>query len=115
MVQAVTYLIQRFFYRIWMFFVHWYVGGYIAIGGRFLNILEYLDQTIALRITLRYFWQPLYRDYSVIGYMIGIPARTVRTLAGVVAYGAVLAVGIAAYLAWAAIPIYLLRKIVFND
>lgn len=111
MVQAVAYLIQRFFYRIWQFLSHWYVGGYFAIGGKFLNILEYLDQTIALRITLKYFWQPLYRDYSFIGYMIGIPARAARTLAGFVAYGVVLAVGIATYLAWAAIPLYFLFSI----
>lgn len=111
MALAVVYLIQRFFYRIWQFLSHWYVGGYFVIGGKFLNILEYLDQTIALRITLKYFWQPLYRDYSFIGYMIGIPARAARTLAGFVAYGAVLAVGIATYLAWATIPLYLVFSI----
>lgn len=114
MIQAVVYLIQRFLYRIWQFIAHWYVGGYFAIGGRFLNMLEYLDQTIALRITLHYFWQPLYRDYSFIGYMIGIPARTVRTLVGFVAYGAVIAVGLGAYLAWAAIPVYFLRLVIYG-
>ena len=114
MIQAVIYLIQRFFYRIWRFLVNWYVGGYFSIGGKFLNILEYLDQTLALRITLRYFFQPLYRDYSFIGYMIGIPVRTVRTLVGLVAYGAVIAVGVAAYCAWAAIPLYFLRTVIYG-
>ncbi len=109
MVQAVIYLIQRFFYRIWEFLTHWYVGGYFAIGGKFLNILEYLDQTLALRITLRYFFQPLYRDYSFIGYLIGIPVRAVRTFIGLIAYGAVIAAGVAVYLAWAAVPLYFLK------
>ncbi|MBI3114808.1 MAG: hypothetical protein HYZ07_02505 [Candidatus Harrisonbacteria bacterium] len=114
MIAALAYIGERFFYRIWRFLVHWYAGGFFAIGGQTTNMLEYLDRTLALRITLRYFFQPLYRDYSFIGYLIGIPSRTVRALAGVVAYGAVFAVAVAAYAGWAAIPLYLLRKVIFN-
>lgn len=108
MAYALVYAGQRFFYRIWQFLAHWYAHGFLIVGGRTISALEYFDQIVALRITLRFFWQPLYRDYSVIGYFIGIPARAGRVFIGVVTYAIVFAIAAGVYLAWAAIPLYLL-------
>lgn len=112
MATAVLYLSQSFIFRIWQFFVHWYGHGYLNIGGAALNTLEQMDKTLALRITLRYFGQPLYKDYTYLGYALGLVFRSLRILIGVVVYAVVVAVFAAIYLSWAAVPVYLVLKMV---
>lgn len=101
---ALGYLIHRFFYRIADFFSHWYVGGSRVIAHRFISTLEELDRTLAVRVTLRYFFQPLYKDYSVIGRILGVVFRTARILIGGVAYLAIALLFLAFYLLWIAAP-----------
>lgn len=107
---SLVYLVHRFFYRIYDFLRHWYVGGFLAIARRTLAILERLDRTFALRITLRYFLKPLYQDYSILGYVLGFFFRTGRLLAGGVVYLAVVAIAAAVYLFWAGLPFYIVAK-----
>ena len=44
------------------------------------------DQSFAVAITLRHFFEPLYKDYSVIGRIFGIVFRTFRVVIGGVLY-----------------------------
>src|SRR3989344_4716217 len=69
---APLYLLNRLFFRISDFFHHWYIDGSRAILHRCTSVFESLDQTFALRITLRYFWKPLYGDYSIVGRIFGV-------------------------------------------
>ncbi len=101
---ALGYLVQRFFYRFLDFFHHWYVDGSRAIGHRFIGTLESLDRTIALRVTVRYLFQPLYRDYTVIGRILGFIFRVLRILIGLVLYCVVAAVYAAFYVGWLVLP-----------
>jgi hypothetical protein len=105
---APIYLIQRFFYRIADFFHHWYVDGSRAIGNQFMVTLQATDQTFAIKITLRHFFEPLYKDYSIIGRILGIIFRIGRIIIGGVVY-LVIAVAFAiVYVAWLAIPVAIL-------
>lgn len=109
---APIYLIQRFFYRIGDFFHHWYVDGSRAIGNQFMLTLTATDQVFAMSITARHFFEPLYKDYSVIGRILGVVLRTGRLLLGGVTY---LLVGVAffvAYVIWLAIPAALLWYVI---
>lgn len=105
---APIYLIQRFFYRIADFFHHWYVDGSRAIGNQFITTLQATDQTFAIKITLRYFFQPLYKDYSVIGRIMGVVGRTGRIIIGGVVYLLTAITFAVVYVVWLAIPVAIL-------
>jgi hypothetical protein len=105
---APVYLIERFFYRIFEFFHHWYVDGSRAIARRFMTALTSADRALALKITLRHFFEPLYKDYSAIGRILGVIFRTGRILIGAIVYLFLLAVFLLIYLIWIAIPFLIL-------
>lgn len=66
------------------------------------------DQSLALKITLRHFFEPLYKDYSAIGRILGVIFRTGRILIGLAAYIFVTAFFLLVYLIWIAIPFAIL-------
>lgn len=109
---APVYLVQRFFYRIGAFFYHWYVGGSRAIGNKFMLTIEAIDQSFAVKITLQHFFEPLYKDYSVVGRVVGVVFRTGRILLGAVVYLFVAAIFTVIYIIWLAIPPAILWYIV---
>ena len=70
--------------------------------------LEAADQTFAIRITLRHFFEPLYKDYSIIGRILGVIFRTGRVIVGGVVYLLITIMFAVVYLVWLAIPAALL-------
>ena len=44
------------------------------------------DQSFAVAITLRHFFEPLYKDYSIVGRVLGIVFRSARVVIGGVCY-----------------------------
>ncbi|HVO28374.1 MAG TPA: hypothetical protein VMT81_00090 [Candidatus Paceibacterota bacterium] len=109
---APVYLVQRFLYRIGDFFHHWYVHGSRAIGNQLMVTLEAADQTFAVKITLRHFFEPLYKDYSIIGRILGVVFRTGRVIIGGAVYLVIAICFAAAYLVWLAIPAAILWYVV---
>lgn len=105
---ALTYLVGRFFYRFGDFFHHWYVDGSRAFGRKFISTLSELDKTFALRITFRYLFQPLYKDYSVVGRIMGFIFRSARIFIGSAIYLFVAVIFLAVYLAWLLAPAIIL-------
>jgi len=105
---ALVYLVQRFFYRLFDFFHHWYVDGSRSSFHYFLSVLEVVDRTLAVRITLRHFFEPLYRDYTIIGRILGVIFRSGRLLVGGVIYGLLTIIFLAIYLAWLLIPLFVI-------
>ena len=101
---APAFLLQRFWYRFCDFFHHWYVDGSRAIGHRFIAALEDIHRTLAVRITVRHFFQPLYRDYTFVGRLLGIFFRTCRIVIGVAVYLLIIVLFALFYLAWLATP-----------
>ena len=79
---SIVYLAHRLLYRFLDFFHHWYVDGSRAFGRRFMTTLTTADRSLAVAITLRHFWEPLYKDYSIIGRILGIVFRSVRVVIG---------------------------------
>ncbi len=109
-----VYLLQRAGWRIWQFIWHWYVDAFIRGFRWHVNFLEGLDRFFALRITLRYFFQPLYQDYTFVGRILGIILRSIRITGAVLTYTIVALVSIALYIGWAAVPLYIIYRIILN-
>ena|SRR3989344_3180506 len=114
MVEAIAYSIQRLFFRVYEFFVHWYGHGFIKAVDRTLSVFHMLDRTLALRVTLKHFWQPLYQDYTTLGYILGFVFRTIRVVIGVAVYGCVAVLALSLYILWAAVPAYLIYRVIFS-
>jgi hypothetical protein len=108
MSNALIYLFVRFFYSIWGFIRHWYVDGFWAVAGKTLTILESFDRGLALRITLKNFFKPLYQDYTIPGFIFGLFFRTTRTVIALGAYFIVAVLAILVYVLWALLPFYIL-------
>jgi hypothetical protein len=101
---ALTYLFYRLFYRIYDFFHHWYIDGSRTLGHEFMSTLSAVDRTIALKITIRYFFEPLYKDYSIVGRVLGVIFRSGRIIIGLIIYPIIAAIFVLVYLAWIAFP-----------
>lgn len=97
---ALVYLVGRFFYRLVDFFHHWYADASRRFAYTFIAFLEYLDQTFAVKITLKHFFHPLYKDYSVIGRVLGVIFRSGRIVIGAGVYLFWTAIFAAAYIVW---------------
>lgn len=111
MILALSYLTQRFFYRLIEFLRHWYVKSVRIYSHFVLNQLERLDYRLAWKITLKNLFQPLYKDYSVIGYILGFLFRSFRLLFASFIYAAIFSVAAVFYLLWLSVPIFLVYKI----
>src|SRR3989344_5038536 len=110
---AVLYLVRHFFFHIAEFFRHWYANTFRIIGHWLMNNLEWLDQTLALRVTLRHLFDPLYGDYTITGRIIGPMFRVVRILIALILYPVLMSIAIAAYVVWAFIPLFLFINILY--
>jgi hypothetical protein len=83
---APIYIIQNFFRRIFDFLIHWYRDGLRKILRVFIGTLEKLDESLAIRVTVVHFFEPLYKDYSLIGRILGIIFRSARIVVGAIVY-----------------------------
>ena len=111
---APVYLVQRLLYRAVDFFHHWYVDGSRAIAHKFINTLETADQSFAVKITLRHFFEPLYGDYSPVGRVVGTIFRTGRVIIGGVFYLLITIFFALVYLVWIFIPAVILLYVVMR-
>lgn len=109
---SVVYLARRLLYRFLDFFHHWYIDGSRVIGRRFMATLTTADQSFAVVITLRHFFEPLYKDYSVVGRIMGIVFRSIRIVIGGVCYFVLALVFAVVYSIWLAIPAVILFYVI---
>ena len=72
------------------------------------------DRSFAVAITLRHFFEPLYKDYSIIGRILGIVFRSARVAIGAMFYLILALVFVVAYLIWLAIPAVIISLIIFH-
>ncbi len=104
---ALVYIAHRFIYRVFDFFHHWYVDGSRSFLTRFLTVFAGLEQSFAVRATFAHFFEPLYKDYSAVGRILGIPFRAGRVLLAGAFYVLFAIAFAAAYVLWLATPLLL--------
>ena len=112
MVAVISHLGRQLAYRVLEFLIHWYPDSFRFAGGKFMDLLKDWDKTLALRITVRHWLQPLYQDRTFIGYILGPIFRTGRIVVALAVY--LLAAGLAAllYAIWLIIPPFVIYKII---
>lgn len=108
---TVVYLFQRFLYRVFEFLRHWYLKSFFIYSHAVINFLERLDKIFALKVTLRHIFQPLYKDYSIIGYVLGFIFRTGRIIGASFIYAVLIALAILIYVIWLLAPVYIIYQI----
>lgn len=101
---SLVYILNRFFFRLGDFFHHWYVDGARYLFHYFFVSLEKIDRRLAFRVTLAHIFEPLYKDYTIIGHIVGFIFRFVRVLIGLVFYAGFAAIFLAVYLFWLILP-----------
>ena len=82
-----------------------------------MDILKRLDRFFALKITIRYWLQPLFQDRTFIGYILGPIFRTGRIATALMVYLVVIIIVAPVYAIWLLIPPYIVYKIltgIFN-
>lgn len=114
MLGAFVFLGGRFFYRIFEFLRHWYVKSARVYSNFVIERLERLDRYLAWRITFKNLFQPLYKDYSVVGYVLGFLFRSIRLVFGGFVYLIFFFVAILLYIIWLLTPPYLVWRIITN-
>jgi hypothetical protein len=82
------------------------VGGFKIISHWAVSLLELLDKTFALRVTLRHIFEPLYQDRTVLGYVLGFTLRTCRIVLAAIIYAVVIVGFTVLYLSWALFLVY---------
>src|SRR3989344_5656628 len=105
---AIIYLLHRFVFRLGDVFHHWYAGGSRNFALAFVAALENLDRQFAVRITLKFLFQPLYKDYSPVGRVLGVIFRSGRIATGILMYVLCAIVFLLVYLLWLLIPPFLI-------
>ena len=105
---APVYLAKRAAFRLYEFFHHWYGDASRFMGHAFISSLERMDKTFAVRITLRYFFEPLYKDYTVVGRILGVIFRSIRIILGTAVYLVATLLFVAVYAIWLALPLAVL-------
>lgn len=105
---ALRYVGSRAGYRIAEFFRHWYIKSAKIYFNFVLDRLARLDYFFAWHITARNLFQPLYRDYSIVGYALGFIFRVMRLGVASAIYLALFTVALGGYGVWLIFPPLLL-------
>ncbi|OGM93336.1 hypothetical protein A2333_02205 [Candidatus Wolfebacteria bacterium RIFOXYB2_FULL_49_7] len=105
------YLFDRFIYRMANFLRHWYVDSFTSYSRFIIARLEHMDRTIALKVTWRNLFQPLYQERNIFGYVLGFLFRSTRLIGGGITYAIVIVSASVIYLAWAGVLPYILLRI----
>lgn len=109
---VIFYLANRLYFRIRMFLKHWYKDGSKNFFHALVNFLEHLDRFFAIEITFKHIFEPLYQDRSFIGHIMGFLFRTARIILAAIVYSTVVLVFAVLYLAWLAVPLFIVFKII---
>ena len=108
---AIGYLLFHAYSHFITFLRHSYVKSARMYMNFILNKLAALDTFFALRITITHLFEPLYGDYSFLGYVLGFFFRVMRCVVGGIVYSVILVCALFGYLLWVLAPLYALARI----
>ena len=109
---APIYIVYRLFYVIGLFLRHWYIDSFYVSAKYARSLFLRMDRVIAARVTLINFFQPLYQDYTILGYIYGFIFRSLRLLIGATIYIILGALAILLFGTWLLIPVILGAKLI---
>lgn len=71
-----SYIVKAFLRSFFSFFSDWYLVAPVIYWQKVLWFFHDLDKSVALKEMARHWLSPLYQDYNLAGYLIGILIRT---------------------------------------
>ncbi len=110
---VVGYLLGHLFFHITLFVRHWYVKSWHIYWDAVMNRAEAFDRVLAWRITLHHLFEPLYKDYSFLGYVVGFLFRFLRLVCAFIIYSLFFGCAAIGYCVWLVVPLYALFRIIF--
>ncbi|MFA7201407.1 MAG: hypothetical protein WC099_00140 [Candidatus Paceibacterota bacterium] len=113
--QVVIYLSKTFVFRVGVFFRHWYVDGFFAFYGVWMRFLRMCERKLAIRINVRFLFQPLYQERNIVGYVLGFLYRFIKILFGGILYVGTGIVTFGIYIVWALFPAILIYRGIFGS
>lgn len=101
------------------FFIDWFYIYPKKIVRSLINFFKDFDRSLGLEAMVRNWFNPLYQDYTIWGYIIGITIRTIYIfVAGVLFFITYLIFSIFVIILWYLIPILIfiliLKNIIFG-
>ncbi|MEK7542747.1 MAG: hypothetical protein AAB503_00365 [Patescibacteria group bacterium] len=111
---AISYIANRFIYRIIEFFRHWYIKSVRIYLNFVINIFQAVDRYFAWKVTLHFIFHPLYGDYTIIGYALGFIFRILRLIVALIIYAVMFFIAVILYAIWVIIPPYLILRPFIN-
>ncbi|HPW34588.1 MAG TPA: hypothetical protein PK367_02405 [Candidatus Paceibacterota bacterium] len=106
------HIIKNLFFHIFLFFKHWYWNSGQLIYGWTLQTIRNMERRLALRINMRFMFQPLYQEYNIYGYILGFMFRAFRIITGGISYILIIIFASITYLVWVLIPIFIVYRII---
>ena len=85
--------------------------SFILYTDKVTEYFHRLDRTFAWKITFQNLFQPLYKDYTIVGYILGFTFRVTRLVVASVVYGVLFVVSVGIYLVWALLLPYFIVRI----
>ena len=107
-----VYLFRQAAYGFVSFFEHWYARGFRTWWNFVAHSVSQFDHSFGWRVTGAHLFEPLYKDFSAVGYIIGIPFRIARFFIGLLFYALFLFVSAAIFLIWLCAPAYIVMRII---
>lgn len=98
--------------KVILLFPHfWFIEGTIFFLRLFRNVTIYAEQAAAFTLNIRFFFVPLFGDYSLLGRVMGIIFRTLRIGFGLIFIPFVSSIVLFLFFFWLLIPFYLLTQV----
>lgn len=107
-----TYLGKRILFYLKSFVFTYYSGGTDFFWRFYLNLFESVEEKFGFLINIRYFFVPIWQEYSFAGYLVSIPIRTIKIIVGFLIVLLISFLWGMLYLIWCIFPVYLLWKII---
>ena len=109
---ALVYIFSSALASLYEFIYHWFIVGFYVWKHWTLNAVERSERIFSFRINLRYFGEPLFQDRTIVGYVLGFVFRTSWLIIGGFFYLFFWPLAFLGYVAWCAMPLYALFKII---
>ncbi len=111
---VLVYIFRQAAFGLLSFFEHWYVRGFRVWWNFVAHSISQFDRSYGWRVTGAHLFEPLYKDFSAVGYLLGVPFRIGRFFAGLLFYVLFLFVSATIFLVWLCVPAYLIMRIIFG-
>ena len=108
----IFYFFQRLFFYFWSFIDTYFRGGFIFFNNWYWQLFFRIERRLGFLANVRYFFIPLWQQYSTASYILSIPIRTFKIIIGAIGLGIFSIIFWLGYLIWILAPVYLITKII---